>query len=298
MGGVSGIGLAPVVLLHGARTSRTMWRAQTEALARTGRAALAIDLPGHGRRIGEPFTVEASMEAVDDAVGALGGRAVVLGLSLGGYLAIAYAARRPGRVCGLVAAGCSSVPDQPLTTTWALASRLIARLPDRGARLNQALVDRALPLDGARAAGEGGFALDVMVEMLAAIRTVRPLEDLARVTCPVWIVNGQWDHFRLQERSYLRACPTARLVTVRGATHLVSLVRPVAFTRVLLQTLDVVDAREARTGAQPGAVPDPWNSDQARTPPTMPAELGTTTTSSPSSSRTAGRMCLALPPPR
>src|SRR5690606_37439557 len=36
----------PVVLLHGARTSRTMWRPQVEALERAGRTALAVDLPG------------------------------------------------------------------------------------------------------------------------------------------------------------------------------------------------------------------------------------------------------------
>src|SRR5699024_3228248 len=88
---------------------------------------------------------------------------------------------------------------------------------------------------------EGGFALDVMVDLLTEVRSLRPLEDLSRLRCPVWLVNGQWDHFRSQERAFLRACPTARLVVVRGATHLVNLVQPVAFTRVLLEALDEVD---------------------------------------------------------
>lgn len=239
----------PVVLLHGARVSRTMWRPQLEALERAGRTALAIDLPGHGRRIGERFSVAASLEAIAAAVDELGGRAVVVGLSLGGYLGIAHAARRPDQVAGLVAAGCSSVPDQPATTAWLLAVRGFARLPDRGAWLNQRLVDTALPPEGALAVAEGGFALDVMVDLLTAVRRTDPLADLARIRCPVWLVNGQWDHFRFQERAFCQAAPDARLITVRGATHLVSVVRPVAFTRVLLEALEEVDARDAAPSA-------------------------------------------------
>ena len=243
----------PVILLHGARASRTMWRPQLDALARTGRRARAVDLPGHGLRIGETFCVEASLAAIDDAVRELGGRAVVVGLSLGGYLGIAYTARHPGRVAGLVASGCSTSPDQPLTDAWRRAAQLISRLPDRGARMNQSLVDRVLPAEGAAALAEGGFALDVMVDLLVAMRTVRPLEDLAQISCPVWIVNGQWDHFRAQEGLYVRACRTARLVTIRGATHLVNLARPVAFNRVLLTALEEVDRVESAGHSAPAA---------------------------------------------
>lgn len=234
----------PVVLLHGARVSRTMWRPQLEALARAGRTAVAVDLPGHGTRLGERFTVDASITAVDEAVSGLGGRAVVAGLSLGGYTAMHWAARRPDAAAGVVAAGCSSLPDQPATRAWLLLARGFARLPDRGAWFNARLVDAALPPDAAAALAEGGYALEVMVDLLTQMQHVDPLADLARTRCPVWLVNGQWDHFRLQERRLLAAAPDARLVVVRGATHLVSLVRPVAFTRVLLDALAEVDARE------------------------------------------------------
>ncbi|WP_146819792.1 alpha/beta fold hydrolase [Actinotalea fermentans] len=239
----------PVVLLHGARASRTMWRAQLDALARAGRPAVAIDLPGHGERLRERFSVEGSLAAVDDAVAAVGGRAVVVGLSLGGYTALHWAARNPAAAAGVVAAGCSSLPDQPATRAWLLAARGFARLPDRGAWFNQRLVDLALPPEAGAALAEGGYALDVMVDLLTAIQRVDPLDDLARTRCPVWLVNGQWDHFRMQERRLLAAAPDARLVVVRGATHLVSLVRPVAFTRVLLEALAEVDARESGAAA-------------------------------------------------
>ena len=245
--------MTPVVLLHGARVSRTMWRPQVEAMARAGRPARAIDLPGHGGRVAERFTVPASIDAISEAVDALGGRAVVVGLSLGGYLGIVHAARRPEQVAGLVAAGCSSIPNQSATAAWLLAARGFAHLPDRGAWLNQQLVDTALPPEGAQAVAAGGFALEVMVDLLSAMRQVDIVGDLRRVACPVWLVNGRWDHFRLQERLFLAAARDGHLVTVRGATHLVNLVRPVAFNRVLLEVLDQADAREAAADVERSA---------------------------------------------
>lgn len=243
--------MIPVVLMHGARVSRTMWRPQVEALRATGRTAVAIDLPGHGERLAERFTVAGGMAAITDAVDAVGGRAVLVGMSAGGYLALHHAARHPERVCGVVASGCSSVPDQPATAVWLLAvRRFFMRLPDKGAWLNQRLVDAALPPDGARAAGDGGFALEVMDDLLSELRRVDPRDDLARITCPVWLVNGQLDHFRLQERALARCAPDARVLTIRGATHLANLVRPVAYSRVLLEVLDELDRRAADDAAE------------------------------------------------
>ncbi|MBC7289974.1 MAG: alpha/beta fold hydrolase [Actinotalea sp.] len=242
----------PVVLLHGARTSGTMWRAQLEALERAGRQAVAPDLPGHGRRVQETFTVDGALEAVGEAVDRVGGRAVVVGLSLGGYLAAAWAARHPEGTAALLLSGCSTDPDTVLTGAWLQAARVIGHLPDRGAALNQTLVERALPPEGAADAAAGGFALDVMVDLLDAMRALDPRADLQRFTGPVWFANGQWDHFRLHERRFLAARPGARRVVVRGATHLTSLVRPVAFTRVLLELLEEVDPPAVRAaGRQP-----------------------------------------------
>jgi len=238
----------PVLLLHGARASRTMWRAQVEALRATGRVAVALDLPGHGAHIDERFTVGAALERIGEAVDDLGGRVVLVGLSLGGYLAITYTARHPDEVAGLVAAGCSTRPDVPAVLAWRQAVRVIQRLPDRGAGLNATLVRAALPRAGAADLAAGGFALDVMTDVLTETGALRPLADLRQVRCPVWLVNGRWDHFRGQEKAYLRAASDARLVVVPGATHLVNLVRPVEFTRALLTALDEVDEREALRG--------------------------------------------------
>jgi pimeloyl-ACP methyl ester carboxylesterase len=226
-----------------------MWRAQEEALVRAEVPVLAVDLPGHGARRGEEFTLDAAVDAVLRGIDDLGGRALVVGLSLGGYVAVEARARRPDAVLGLVAAGCSTVPATRLRAAWLVAARRIERFPDGGAALNQALVDRALSPQAAADLAAGGFALDVMTAVLREVGRTDPLAALAATDSPVWLVNGRWDHFRTGERSFLAAArrggARARLVVVPGARHLVSLDRPVAFSRVLLEAVaDVALPRE------------------------------------------------------
>lgn len=240
-----------VVLVHGIRTSRTMWRAQQEALEAAGAQVRAVDLPGHGARIDESFTVAAALDAIDEAVDELGGTAVVAGLSLGGYLAIEYAASRPEKVVALVAAGCCTSPRSVLRTAWVWLARRIESAPDSGARLNDFMVRHTLTEAGAQDVGAGGFALRVMSGALTEVGSLDPLAALSSLRCPVHLVNGRYDHFRTQERRFLGAARAsgqrAELVVVPGARHLVSLDAPVAFSRVLLEVVD-----EARVGTLPG----------------------------------------------
>lgn len=224
----------PVLLVHGIRASRTMWRHQEQALRDAGYPVLAIDLPGHGERMGEEFTVPGALAAIDNGVTSLGGRVLLVGLSLGGYYAIAYAAAKPDRVAGLVAAGCSAVPHGALLQGYRLLARGIHQLPDRGLWLHETLARRLLPPAGARDVLAGGAALDVMDSGLRATATLTPLRSLAAYPGPVWLVNGALDHFRLNERRFLAACRNGRLVVVAGATHLSSLAQPERFSSALL----------------------------------------------------------------
>ena len=230
----------PILLVHGIRASATMWRYQEKKLRAAGHRVLAIDLPGHGQRMTEPFTVPAALAAIDDGVAALGGSVLLVGLSLGGYYAVAYAAEHPDRVAGLIAAGCSAVPRGALLEGYRLLARMIHRLPDRGLWLHEGLARLLLPAAGARDVLAGGAALDVMDSGLQATSTLTPLASLAAYPGPIWLVNGALDHFRLNERRFLSACRNGTVVVVPGATHLSSLAQPERFTAILLGVAGLV----------------------------------------------------------
>ncbi|GAB3129993.1 alpha/beta fold hydrolase [Glaciibacter psychrotolerans] len=222
-----------VLFVHGIRTSATMWRHQVDALQSRGHRALAIDLPGHGSRLGETFSVAGALNAIDAGVRDLGGRVLLVGLSLGGYYSIAYAARHPEAVAGLIAAGCCVVPrGGPLAAYRGLAA-VIHRLPDRGLWLHTAAVRALLPAAAQRDVLAGGVALDVMDAGLRATGTLHPLADLAAYPGPVWLVNGRYDQFRLQERRFRAVCQNGTRVLIPGATHLSSLAQPGRFTAVV-----------------------------------------------------------------
>lgn len=102
---LQGSGADPLLLLHGNRAHRNWWDAAVEAgLGQAGRRVVAIDLSGHGDSGRRP---EYSPELwADEAAAAIeelaGGRATIVGHSMGGLVAIVAAARRPDLVAGLV----------------------------------------------------------------------------------------------------------------------------------------------------------------------------------------------------
>ncbi len=249
----------PVLFVHGVRTSRTMWRAQVEVLEQLGHRTLAVDLPGHGARTGERFTLTAAAATVHAGLRELaesgGGPVVVVGLSLGAYVALHAVASDATGVGAVVAAGCCTPPASAVLHGWALLARGIVATPDGGARLNQFMVDRTLSPQAAADIAAGGFALDVMDDVLREMAGADPLAELAAIEVPVWLVNGRYDHFRTRERAYARAGRDTRLRVVRGAKHLVSLDAPVRFTRVVLEAVAKVEARaavQARGAVAPG----------------------------------------------
>jgi pimeloyl-ACP methyl ester carboxylesterase len=187
----------------------------------------------------ERFTLDGAVEAIDQAVSSARYPVVLCGFSLGGYTAMHYAGAVKRPIVALIAASCGTRPYRVVLDSWRLAARGIHALPDRGLALNNWAVRAAVrDRDLADDVIAGGVALEVMDDALRELRALNPVASLARITQPVWLVNGTLDHFRLQERRFLAATPAGRLIHVRGASHMVSLTRPSEFTRIMMSVVD------------------------------------------------------------
>ncbi|MDA0563424.1 alpha/beta hydrolase [Streptomonospora sp. S1-112] len=241
----------PIVLVHGLRISASMWRPQLEELTRQGRRAIACDLPGHGTRRGEPFTLGSAVQAVVDTVESLGPRALVVGLSMGGFVSIATAAAIPHRVAGLVAAGCTARPDQTLSQVYRIPTALLDRLPDRGQSVNERFHRLLLRGEGAQAVLDGGLAMEAARDAIDEITDMDVLGALGSYPGPVWLVNGSRDHFRIHEKRFLDACADGRLINVPRAGHMVNLDQPENFTKIIADAADVALLRRRHARADP-----------------------------------------------
>src|SRR3954466_6147417 len=93
----------PLVLLHGGIGSGQMFAGLAPALA-AGRRVIVIDLQGHGRTgdVDRPLDVSAMADDVAGVIEQLGGKADLLGYSLGGKVALRLALQHPERVNDLI----------------------------------------------------------------------------------------------------------------------------------------------------------------------------------------------------
>ena len=238
---------AQVVFVHGIRTSATMWRAQVEHLESLGVPCVAVDLPGHGSRMAETFTLDGAFETIDAAVrdAATRGPVVLVAHSMGGLVAIEYVgAEQPPPVAAFIAAGCTSIPRGAGLAIYRALARGFDRLPRRGQWFTDIVLDRTLPAETRADFGAGGYAYDAQDVALRSLSVLDLVAALRRIRIPMWFVNGQWDQLRLNERLFASLVPEAELIVVPRTSHLVTAMRPRVFNAVLDLALATVDAEQ------------------------------------------------------
>ncbi len=225
-----------IVFVHATRLTRAQWSAQLRHLSGRYRI-IALDLPGHGVRAAEPFSVEAAARAVADSIDAEApsGRAVVVGLSLGGYVAIEAAAAYPERVAGLVLAGCSAEVVGGRAWPFRVLATILDAAPTPVLRaLNDAFFTLRYPSRIAVPIVEGGYWPRAGAEAVRELIGRRFLDRLSRLWTPVLIVNGALDPvFGPGGSPWAAACRRGRHVMVPRAMHLSNLDRPRAFSALV-----------------------------------------------------------------
>ena len=225
-------GAEAIVFVHGTRLTRTAWTAQVDALSDAYRV-IAMDLPGHGSLAIRTFTLRGAADELARVIEtAAHGRAVVVGLSLGGYVAMDLAARRPELIRGLVLSGATQEPIGVRARPYLALAWAIDRLGHRGMdRLNRWFFRTRYAPAISDPIIDAGFHSVGGSTALRALVGERFAPRLAAYRGPVLIVNGELDVlFRLGAKRFASGARDVRRVRIRGATHLANLDRPQAFT--------------------------------------------------------------------
>jgi pimeloyl-ACP methyl ester carboxylesterase len=231
-----------LVLVHGATANHRMWDPVRRALASKYRI-VTPDLPGHGARRGERFTLAGAVDTVVEAVRSVAPAPVVVGGdSLGGYVSMASAGALPaGQLRGLVLGGCTLVFRGPALIPFKIKSvfnnLLVSLVGEKrllGPRFLKAMGKLGIAEPDAQALLDGGVSIGVFGDCVRELTGVDFPAKVAALGKPVVFVNGGADTQMMRDlASYQAAAPGARHVVFPGAGHGVSLCRSAEFAAVV-----------------------------------------------------------------
>jgi pimeloyl-ACP methyl ester carboxylesterase len=250
----------PLVLVHGYPFDHSMWYSVIASLGSAAKV-FAPDLPGFGRS-GPPPDQLPSLEILADyllhaAENHGHKRFVLVGMSMGGYVALALAEKYPERVAGLglVSSQAASDTEETKQNRGALIQRLRkegvsaavqAILPKMFSPARQKQADlAALVTEGAEKAGVAGlcWALEAMAKRPDRTAMVQSLE------IPVLVAHGTEDAIIPfpKARALAEACKKPQFVEIRGAGHATPLETPDHVAAGLATLIKLAEAIEPDT---------------------------------------------------
>lgn len=234
----------PVVLVHGFPLHGEMWRPQHDAVPH-GFTLITPDLRGLGSSSGPP--ARSLDEHADDLLALLRHlgleRAIIGGLSMGGYVTFAIYRKAPQRFAAMVLADTRAEADSEDARAARIELQGAAR--QRGV---EAVLDAMMPKligPSARHAGTveprvraiaAANGAEGIIDALEALRTrLDSTSTLASIRCPVLVIVGAEDALTppAVAEGMVRAIPGARLSVVPGAGHMSNLEQPEAFDAAL-----------------------------------------------------------------
>ncbi|HEY4384960.1 MAG TPA: alpha/beta fold hydrolase [Ktedonobacteraceae bacterium] len=238
-----GIGM-PVIFLHAFPLNRTMWTGVTTALLADQRYRLvALDWRGFGES--EVGGTISTMEQLADDLAALMDRlgmqkAVLCGLSMGGYAAFAFLRKYPQRITGLILADTKPEADSEEARA---AREDVARLAEN--RGSEAIADLQIPRLLAEQTRRQRPEVEIQVRRMidaatppgiaAASRGMAQRQDatplLATIQCPTLVIVGEQDVLTPPgvAREYASQIAEARFAIIPRAGHLSNLEQPERF---------------------------------------------------------------------
>jgi pimeloyl-ACP methyl ester carboxylesterase len=227
-------GSGPAILLtHGYSATSQMWRGQVAEF--TKRNTLIIwDMRGHGQSHApaDPaaYSAEktvADMSALLDVAGAQ--TAIVGGLSLGGFMSLAFHRAHAGRVSALmmISTGPGFRKDEPREAWNKRAAQIAVEWETEGLARQQRLSQEAATANHRSAQGLALAARGMLTQADGQV-----IESLTGIKVPSLVVVGANDTPFLAASDYMAAkIPAARKVVIPNAGHSVNLDQPEIFNR-------------------------------------------------------------------
>lgn len=230
-------GRPPLLLSHGYAASAEMWKPNLDALG-ADRQVILWDMRGHGRSASPPdpdayseALAVADMAAVLDEVGV--DQAICGGLSLGGYLSLAFALAHPQRVAALVLVDTGpGFRNAEGRQKWNRLASSIATSYERDGLA--AMPDSAEV--GAGPHDPVGLALAARGVLLR--HDSRVIDALPAIEVPTLVVVGALDRPYLAAADHMAAkIPNARKVVLAAAGHAANIDQPTAFDTAVVDFL-------------------------------------------------------------
>ena len=230
----------PLLLTHGYSSTSAMWHGQIEALARDHQLIL-WDMRGHGHSdypddpnaYSEALTV-GDIATLLDTVGA--NKAIVGGLSLGGYMSLAFYRAHPERVAALliIDTGPGFKKDDAREVWNKRALDTADRFDRDGLEVLKSGSRERSSVSHRDASGLARAARGMLTQ-----RDARVIELLPEIKVPSLVVVGADDTPFLAASDYMAAkIPGARKVVIPAAGHAVNIDQPQAFIDAVLPFLD------------------------------------------------------------
>lgn len=248
----SGAGAHGVLLVHPHPMDRCCWLHQQASFGRWA-TTLAVDLPGYGLSppLEGPTTVDAVAEACWRVVDEHGlGAPVLVGSSVGSFVALRMALQRPEGPAALILTGTGYIPDK------AFVDERVAGYRAKGVAYRDEHA-RSLVVPAFLASERGRYLLGLsvsprtpshvesVISLLEMVRTADSPQDYAAVVVPTLVVSGVHDTAHDGARRTASMIPGARLEVIAAAAHLCHLERPEVFDRAVerfLAELGLLDA--------------------------------------------------------
>ncbi len=244
--GMAGI---PVVLLHAFPVNQKMWNPQIDMLNKNNIEFVAVDYPGFGQSkvVKKTMEMEDYGEVILDILRQLGVRkAVFVGLSMGGYVALALYRNHPGVFAGLVLANtrARADTDEARKKRFQMIDTLIKKgdpsfIYDLHRNIfftretQNNMPDLVEHVYSIMAECETEGIIQAQQAMAYRKNSLKLLND---INFPVLIISGQNDDIvgLGEAEEMVENCPEAALKIIEGAAHLSNLEKPDVFNQFLL----------------------------------------------------------------